>query len=143
MLIRAKAALRNAGPDTVLTHHTALALYGCLAADRGTVHVLVPDERRIRSRPGVDVHRGAFSRHDVEGLREVRVLALEHALAHVMCREPSSVALECFEQSVERYPPDQRGRFAERLGACIRARADPRGQRKALSMLRACHRLAA
>ncbi|MCE7005860.1 hypothetical protein LWC34_23960 [Kibdelosporangium philippinense] len=143
LLTRAFEALRTAGPEAVLTHHTALALYGCKAADRGIVHVLVPDQRRVRSRPGVDVHHGDFSIRDVENVHGLRVLSLDHALAHVLCREASSVALACFEQAVERYPPDHRGAFAERVGRCIRARADHRGQRKALLMLRSCYRLAA
>ncbi|MFC0109991.1 hypothetical protein [Kibdelosporangium aridum] len=142
LLIRATAALHNAGPDAVLTHHTALALYGCQAADQHVVHILVPNRRRVRSRPGVDVHHGRFARGDVENLYGLRVLALDHALAQVLCRESSAVALACFEQAVERYPPDHRGLFAERIGRCIRARPDPRGQRKALLLLRSCYRLA-
>lgn len=133
---RAATALRIAGPDAVLTGHTSLALYGCRAADQGTVHVLVPDRRRIRSRPGIAVHHGAFAHANVETLRELRVLALEHALAEVLCRDGPATALECFTEVLETRPVHHRGRLAERIALAIRARTDPRGRTQALHLLR-------
>jgi hypothetical protein len=55
---RARAALAYAGPDTALSHITALGVWrlpgGHLA---GPVHVLVDWHRRLRGAPGLVVHR--------------------------------------------------------------------------------------
>ncbi|MET0233902.1 MAG: hypothetical protein ABW224_04610 [Kibdelosporangium sp.] len=131
----AAEALRFAGPHAVLTSHTALYLYGCHAADRGTTHVLVPYRRRVRTRGGLTVHHGSVQRRDVEILYGLRVLVLEPALAEVLCRGDPYVAVSCLDQALARQPSRQG--FTERVIQAVQARADPRGRREAEILLRA------
>lgn len=50
------AALLYAGDGAVLSHHTAAERHGLTDDVDSTVHVTVPVERRVRSRPGVRIH---------------------------------------------------------------------------------------
>ena len=51
------AVLLRAGPEAVLSHHTAAALSG-LASDQGSpTHVIVPRDNQPRRIPGVVIHR--------------------------------------------------------------------------------------
>ncbi|MEN3609368.1 hypothetical protein AAH979_07470 [Plantactinospora sp. ZYX-F-223] len=50
------AALLRAGRGAMLSHHTAAELQGLTDQRLGTVHLIVPGERRIRRVPGVVVH---------------------------------------------------------------------------------------
>nr|CEL22192.1 hypothetical protein [Kibdelosporangium sp. MJ126-NF4]CTQ92973.1 hypothetical protein [Kibdelosporangium sp. MJ126-NF4] len=102
------------------------------------MHVLVPGRRRVRSQPGTAIHHGTVAGHDVETLHDLQVLAIEPAMAEVLCRGKSPVTLEC----LARYPPDLREHVAVRVAARIRARADPRGRRRALTLLSGAYRLA-
>lgn len=132
---RAAEALRLVGPEAVLTSHTAAYLYGCLAADQASVHVLIRDARRVRSRAGMTVHHGTFQRRDVENLYGMKVLVLEHALAEVLCRGDPGTAVACLDQAMAKQ--GCRRSFIERVVQAVRARADPRGRREAEIMLRA------
>jgi len=62
------AVVLRAGPDAILSHRTAAALFG-LAADPGQpVHLIVPRDRQPGRIPGVVVHRvdrAAVARHPV------------------------------------------------------------------------------
>jgi hypothetical protein len=61
LAVRRRAALRWAGSGAALSHLSALALWR-LAPDEPCVHVTTDAGRRLRSRPGVEVHRrAAFS----------------------------------------------------------------------------------
>jgi hypothetical protein len=53
----------------------------------------------------------------------------------VLCRGRPPTALRCLDQAAARHPPDHRGHFTSRVAACVQARADPRGRRRALSLL--------
>jgi hypothetical protein len=56
--VRARAAVRYAGPDAALSHLTALGVWRLPGGDlAGPVHVLVPWHRRPRASQGVVVHR--------------------------------------------------------------------------------------
>ncbi|MBP2322766.1 hypothetical protein JOF56_003151 [Kibdelosporangium banguiense] len=134
LLTEATEALRLAGPDAVLTSHTAAYLYGCHAADQVPIHVLVRDHRRVRSRPGLEVHHGSFAQRDVETFYGLKVLSFEHALAEVLCRGDPFTAIACLEQALARVPC-RRG-FTERVILAVRTRADPRGRREAELVLR-------
>lgn len=54
---RELAALLYAGAGAVLSHHTAARRDGLRSQETVVVHVTVPAERRVRSLPGVRVHR--------------------------------------------------------------------------------------
>ena len=51
------AAVLRAGPQAVLSHETAGALYGILDHLSEKVHVTVPHERRLRPATGLVIHR--------------------------------------------------------------------------------------
>jgi hypothetical protein len=130
LLNRAARALRAAGPTAILNSHTAAHLYGCTAADSGAIHLLMPDSRRLRRR-GVRVHRGTWERHQVERVYDLRVLALEHTLAEMLCREDPLTAFECLRQSISTHPPG----FRNQVLAAVNARPSPFGREKAQIML--------
>jgi very-short-patch-repair endonuclease len=50
------AAVLACGPDALLSHHSAAALWGIRPAHAGEVHVTIPG-RDIDARPGIRVHR--------------------------------------------------------------------------------------
>jgi very-short-patch-repair endonuclease len=65
------AALLYAGPGAVLSHNTAARRDGLRGHETTVVHVTVPAERRVRSVPGVHVHRSRLlGRVDVHPTRE-------------------------------------------------------------------------
>jgi hypothetical protein len=130
LLHRAARALRAAGPTAILNSHTAAHLYGCTAADSGPVHLLMPDSRRLRRR-GVRVHRGTWERHQVERVHDLRMLALEHTLAEMLCREDPLTAFDCLRQSISTHPPG----FRNQVLAAVNARPSPFGREKAQIML--------
>lgn len=58
--VRAHGALLAAGPNAVLSHATAAALYGLpgfARTDETPIHVLLPMGERVRLPPGYEVHR--------------------------------------------------------------------------------------
>jgi hypothetical protein len=136
LLTRATHALRTAGPTAVLNSHTAARLYGCTAADDTQVHLLMPNAPRWRRR-GVRVHRGAWERHQVERVYDLRVLSLEHTLADMLCTEDSLTAFECLRQSIATHPDGLRTRVL----AAVRARPAPHGRKRAEIMLAMATRL--
>lgn len=135
LLTRAAATLLFAGPDAVLTSHTAARMYGCDAADDAPVHVLLPYRRRLRSRPGMVVHHGAWAPSRIEVLHGLPVLALEHSLAEMLCRVRPSIAFACLEQALAMQAADRRPRFKSLVAECVLARADKRGYRRATTLL--------
>lgn len=54
---RVWAALLYAGADAAVSHQTAAALHGIRTAPGPTVHVTIPEKRRVTPTPGVVVHR--------------------------------------------------------------------------------------
>jgi hypothetical protein len=132
---RAAAALLVAGPRALLSNHTAAALFGCEAADRGEVHVLVNYYRRLSRMPGLVVHHGSFDECEVVNLDGLRVLALESAMAELLCRASRRDALACLDQAIALTPAEQRGGFRDEIRGRIARRPDPRGQRRSRILL--------
>lgn len=132
---RAAAALLLAGPEAVLTRTSALAMHGCSAAEGDEIHVLMPYRRRIRRRPGVVVHQGCFEERDVERIGDLRVLALDVALAEVLCRGDRVQGIQCADQALAMFEGAGRAGFRAWTAARIRARPDPRGHRRGLALL--------
>lgn len=76
---RAQAALLSLGGQAMLSHQTALQLWG-IAIDSADVHVLIEHSRRVAKQPGVHVHR---TRHYPEAVGTrcgLRCQTLEQAL---------------------------------------------------------------
>jgi hypothetical protein len=135
LLTRSAAALLLAGREAVLTSHTSVLLYGCAAADHAPVHVLLPYRRPVRSRPGVAIHHSAIEAWHVEILHGMPVLALEHALAEMLCRAKSSTAFACLDQALAMLPAEHRDEMRARVAKSVLNRADPRGYRRATVLL--------
>lgn len=132
---RAAAAILHAGPEAALTSHSAVRLFGCAAADVAPIHVLMPYERHLRSRPGLTVHNGRFTAADVEIVQRIRVLRLEASLAEMICRARPRVALACLDQALAMVPPEQRLTLRGRIAEEVVARPDPRGRVRATQLL--------
>jgi hypothetical protein len=131
LITRAAKALTLAGPDAVLTSHTAMRLYGCETADDDHVHVLLPHKRWLRARRGVTVHRTPWEPRQTETIHGLKVLALEHALADMLCREQAPTAFSVLTQALATHPDGLRARIAHSL----KTRASPRTRKKAQILL--------
>jgi very-short-patch-repair endonuclease len=57
------AAILAAGPDAVLSHRSAAALWGIRSTSRRRIELTVP--RAIRSRSGIEIHRGRLPLDEV------------------------------------------------------------------------------
>src|SRR6187399_677350 len=134
-LTRAAASLLVTGPESVLTGHSALALHGCGAADPAPIHVLVPQHRKPRSREGLVIHRGRFEERDVEELGGLRVLALDAALAEVLCRGSRRAAIACADQVLAMVPENARTELRRRTWERIHDRPDTRGTLRGVALL--------
>ncbi|WP_246258293.1 DUF559 domain-containing protein [Amycolatopsis anabasis] len=132
---RAAAGLLLAGPHAALTGHSALALHGCSAAETAPIHILLPYDRRIRSRPELTVHYGEFAERDVLKLAGLRVVRPDFALAEVLCRGARRAGLACADQLLGLLPERARPEFRARTEGRIAARTDPRGCQQALALL--------
>lgn len=133
---RAAAALLHCGPRAVLSHGTAAALHGCGAARTAAVHVTVPRPVRVRSGPGLVVHRGIIRPRDVTALHGLAVVVLDHAVAEVLCGPPRWRALACLDQALAACAENHERAFANAVGSRLAERASTRGVRVAASLLR-------
>jgi hypothetical protein len=131
VLTRAAAALLMAGPRAVLASHTAALMHGCTAADAGVIHLLSGYDRQLRRRPGLVFHQGSFDEQDVLELHGVRVLALEAAIAEMLCSAIRTIALACADQALAGLGDGSRAEFKAEVAHRIVSRADPRGRRRA------------
>ncbi|WP_285485505.1 endonuclease domain-containing protein [Amycolatopsis taiwanensis] len=132
---RAAAALLFAGPHAVLAGHSALAMHGCSAADTAPIHVLLPYHRKLRRRPGVVVHNGRFEESDVLELHGLHLLALDVALAEVLCRGSRRAGIACADQALALHSKQERAEFRAWTEHRIRSRPDSRGRRQGLALL--------
>ncbi len=123
---RAAAALLTLGPHAVLCGPTAVLLHGCTATASTDVHVLVPYRCKPRNRPGLVVHHSCFYAEQVVELDGLRVLALPHVVADLLCTAEPADALAIADDVLRAAEPrsdELRTAVAQRL----RARPDPRG----------------
>jgi len=135
VLTRAAAALLVVGPRAVLTSHTAALLYGCSAADAGVIHILSSYSRKIPARPGLRLHQGQLNEDDVVELNGLPTLALDLVIAAMLCTVDRPVALACADQALAEIAPAFRDPFLAKVGNRIAGRADPRGTRRAETLL--------
>ncbi|WP_285752916.1 DUF559 domain-containing protein [Lentzea sp. NBRC 105346] len=127
---RCAAALLSAGRGAVLGRETAIYLYGCTAAGSDRVHLLLPYDRKIRTRSDITVHYGRFDDADVEEVDGLRCLILDAAIAEMLCRGERSTALACADQAMALAPIADRPEIKASIGYRIDHRDDPRGSRQ-------------
>lgn len=132
---RAAASLLYAGPDSALTSHSALTMRGCDAAESAPIHVLVPYSCRVRRRAGVVVHQGSVNQADVEEIAGLHTMAFDFALTEVLCRGIRRTAFACADQALACYEGNARAEFRAETEHRIAGRPDPRGRRRARSLL--------
>lgn len=132
---RAAATILLAGPDVALTGFTALAVWGCTAVRPGPIHVVMPYHRRMKRRSDLVVHNGSFERQDVHDVAELPTMALDFALAEVLCRGDKRDALACADQALALSAERERAEFRAAVEDRIRMRPDPRGRRRAQRLL--------
>jgi hypothetical protein len=131
----ASAAAALAGPAAVLGGHTAAHLHGCRSVDPLPVHVVVPYEHPLRTRPGLVVHNGV----DLEADRDVRaglpVLTFDRVLADVLCRSRPTDALAVIDEALRMVDPAERDAYRARIAKRLEERRDPRGTRRGARLL--------
>lgn len=127
---RAAAALLATGPRSVLTSHTAAAIFGCTAADTAAVHVLTAYDRAIRRRPDLVLHQGHVDDQDVVELDGLRTLALEAVITEMLCTAGRGTALACTDQALAGLAPAFRGEFKAEVAHRLDVRRDSRGRRR-------------
>jgi hypothetical protein len=71
-------AVLACGPDALLSHHSAAALWGIRKAERGIVHVVVPSAHP-KKRPAIRAHRRID--HDLPAPREFKGIPVTHPVA--------------------------------------------------------------
>jgi len=123
-----RAAAAIAGP-------TAANFYGCISLPTTPVHVIVPYEHWLRSRPGLVVHNGRCFEPDVEEIEGLRVLGLEAVLAQLLCTARPADALAVADEALSQVPEPLRADLRSRVHARVRRREDPRGTVRGASVL--------
>lgn len=132
---RAAAGLLHVGPEAALTSHSAALLFGCTAADRGTVHVLSRYHRKVPPRPGLALHHTFFEEDDVVELGGMRVMCLEIVITELLCTTYRPLALACADQALASLDPRFRGLFHADVDERLAARPDRRGTRRGRALL--------
>ena len=107
------------GPDAVVSHETALAVYGLGDAMPATIHVTVP--RRFRGRrPGARVHHASLPASDRSTYNGVPITSVERTLIDVAAESDPSLALQAAVEALERGVTTRR-RLLRRLAGEDRA----------------------
>jgi hypothetical protein len=132
---RCAGALLLAGPTAVIVGPTAAALHGCTAVGGHAVHVRLSYADRVRSRYGLVVHQGPVEPADVVVVDGLPVLALDLAVADVLCSAPRRAALACADQALHGLPPAEHAEFVARVRCRLAERTDRRGTRRAAELL--------
>ncbi len=133
---RAAAAQLSCGPRSALAGPTAAELHGCAAMATPRTHVLLPYGHDTRQRNGLVVRHGRPFAEQVVEIDGLRVLALDHVVAELLCRaQAARDALAVADQALALQPESSRGRFRMRIFRCIEERPDPRGTRRARMLL--------
>jgi very-short-patch-repair endonuclease len=123
---RAAAALLTTSADAVICGATAATLHGCTALSVAETHVLVPYGRSPRERSGLVIHHSCFFRDQVIMLDGLRVLALPHVVADLLCTARPADAIAIGDETL-RMAESRCDEFRGAVAARIRARPDPRG----------------
>ncbi|WP_125131030.1 hypothetical protein [Microbacterium sp. 10M-3C3] len=102
MRLRARAHAHMCQDRPVFAFETAAALHGLplWGAEDSRVHVLDPDERPARSRPGVFRHSGPLAPEDVTVRRGVLVTSLERTVADVVRTARKEAAISVLDAAL-------------------------------------------
>jgi hypothetical protein len=131
----AAAALTLAGPDAVLGGPTAAHVHGCRSVEPLPVHVVVPYDHWLRSRPGLVVQNARFLDADRETRDGLSVLGLDRVLTDMLCRARPSDALAVADEVLAMIDPDGRDAYRGTIARRLQRRHDPRGTRRAARIL--------
>jgi hypothetical protein len=134
-LTLAAAAVELAGGDGLVTGPTATHLHGCRALAPTPIHLLVPYEHWLRSRPGLVVHNGHVDDRDRSVLQDLPVLGLERALGDLLSGSRTSDPLAVTDEALRMIDPDRREAFRAAIADRIARRLDPRGTRRGAQIL--------
>lgn len=132
---RAEAALLLAGQPAVLSGATSLALHGISAAETADIHLTVPYERRVRSKPGLIVHQRDYQQYDVLEIDGLPTFSVDLALADFLCRGDKRTAFASVEEAMRGLPPDHLQKLRDNVRDRIADRSSRKGIHRALSML--------
>ncbi len=132
---RAEAALLLAGQPAVLSGATSLALHGISAAETADIHLTVPYERRVRSKPGLIVHQSDYRQYDVLEIDGLPTFSVDLALADFLCRGDKRTAFASVEEAMRGLPPDHLQKLRDNVRDRIADRSSRKGIHRALSML--------
>jgi hypothetical protein len=132
---RAAAALLVAGQPSVLSGATSLALHGISVVEPADIHLTVPYERRVRSKPGLIVHQSEYRPDDVIELDGLTTFSLDLALADFLCDGDKRTAFAALDEAMRGLTPDHRRKLRENVRDRIVDRRDRRGIHRALTML--------
>ncbi|MER5387865.1 hypothetical protein [Saccharopolyspora sp. NPDC002686] len=132
-MTRAAAALLRAGPHSVLSGLTAVAMHGCGPADE-VVDVTIPYDREVRSQPDLTVHQAWVRECDVVELDGLRTQALDFAITELLCTGDQRQALDCLEQALGQLG-EHAEHFRELVAERVARRRDRRGTRRASALL--------
>lgn len=134
-LTLAAAAVELAGCEVLVAGPTATYLHGCRALPPTPVHLVVPYEHWLRSRPGLVVHNGRVDDRDRSVLLDLPVLGLERTLADLLCRSCTSDPLAVTDEALRMIDPSRREGFRSAVADRIARRLDPRGTRRGAQIL--------
>jgi hypothetical protein len=132
---RAEAALLVVGRPVVLSGPTSLVLHGIAAADSSNIHVTVPYERRIKSKPGLVVHQGYYRPTDVIEIDGLATFPIDLALAEFLCDGDRRTAFAALDEAMRGLPPDHCRKLQENVRDRLADRRDRRGIHRASTLL--------
>lgn len=132
---RAEAALLVVGRPVVLSGPTSLALQGITAAESSNIHVTVPYERRIKSKPGLVVHQGCYRPTDVLEIDGLETFPIDLALAEFLCDGDRRTLFAAMDEAMRGLPPDHCRRLQENVRERLADRRDRRGIHRASTLL--------
>ncbi len=132
---RAEGALLAVGRPAVLSGPTSLALHGISASACANIHITVPYERRIKSKPGLVVHQGYYRPTDVIELDGLATFPVDLALAEFLCDGDRRTAFAALDEWLRALPPDHDGKLRENIRDRLEDRRDRRGIHRALTLL--------
>jgi hypothetical protein len=132
---RAEAALLVVAQPAVLSGVTSLALHGISAIGDPSIHVTVPYERRIKSKPGLVVHQGYYRPADVLELDGLATFPIDLAMAEFLCEGDRRAAFAALDECLRGLPPDHCRKLRENIRDRLDDRRDRRGIHRALTLL--------
>jgi hypothetical protein len=131
----AQAALLHVGRPAALSGATSLALHGMSAASSPVVHLSVPAEKRVRSKPGLVVHRAEFQPWDVVEIDGLTTFSIDLALADFLCDGAGRTAFAVLDQALFGLTEHHRRTLLKNVRDRVIDRRDRRGIHRAQMLL--------